>query len=469
MARRFGLLMIASLLLWPAAVLAPLLQPVVVNALLLDTYGQLAFLTATNVLALFFAIAVLRFQNHNHRCAGPLTALAGDGTAPWGWWRISLVTLLGMITPSIVAYGFGTEFELSPNGHASELTLGLVKLLSILAGAAMALLLLAVAGFLKCVLVGSETLSANFFPFEATARIGLIRLSSAAMPIWLGRCLARVAGPDGQFLAYLLLLMAIHRCVLPLLDGDSYSISSAPAAVVLLLWVLGMACAGAARVLDPLRLPVFWVLVLLIIVLSLARGSTRPLRCYPLPPAPEKKLIANNDVSGDTAWEAVRNRMSSLQATGTSQKGRTAVVVTCPGGGIHAAAWAACVLDKLCDEYAEFKDSVCVISGVSGGSVGTLLFVGSRFENELLAQEQTKVTSMNHQQVTNYLRRHSPALELAARSSLEPIAFGLMINDLYGFLPHGTDRGERLEQHIANRLDQGVQGLTLNAWGERSR
>jgi hypothetical protein len=169
----------------------------------------------------------------------------------------------------------------------------------------------------------------------------------------------------------------------------------------------------------------------------------------------------------DLPWKAVFNRMQHLGDPGP--RGKTLVIVTCPGGGIHAAAWAACVLDRLCEEYEGFQESLCVISGVSGGSVGTLMFVGSRYENSLIDQLEAKATAPSHREIIGMLESQSPALELATRSSLEAISFGATVDDLYGLfgLPR-IDRGERLERDFAGRLPEALQNKTLRDWGEKA-
>ncbi|MFN9461937.1 MAG: hypothetical protein ACK6B2_01940, partial [Planctomycetota bacterium] len=58
--KRYGLLLLFSLMFWPFLGLIPHLESLVVNGLLLDSYWQLAYLTITNVVAFFFAVSILR-------------------------------------------------------------------------------------------------------------------------------------------------------------------------------------------------------------------------------------------------------------------------------------------------------------------------------------------------------------------------------------------------------------------------
>ena len=110
-----------------------------------------------------------------------------------------------------------------------------------------------------------------------------------------------------------------------------------------------------------------------------------------------------------------------------------------------------------------------MISGVSGGSVGTLMFVGSRYESSLLDKKATRAFEPSHREIIRMLNAQSPALELTTRSSLEAISFGATVDDLYGLigLPR-MDRGERMEKDFSNRLAKSLEEKTLNDWGAKS-
>lgn len=115
-------------------------------------------------------------------------------------------------------------------------------------------------------------------------------------------------------------------------------------------------------------------------------------------------------------------------------KGDSVIVVAAAGGGIQSAAWTSQVLCGLRRELGPtFEDKVLAISGVSGGSVGTMF----------------------------YLRCvESPAGDLqgalaARNSSLEAVAWGLAYPDLRrailpvdAFLWPGADRGWALERAL---------------------
>lgn len=89
-------------------------------------------------------------------------------------------------------------------------------------------------------------------------------------------------------------------------------------------------------------------------------------------------------------------------------------VVAVDGGGIQAAAWGARVLTGIQAAWPEFYRSVRLISSVSGGSVGTMYFVGT-----LRAEGPPTRTELDE------------VLTFAKRGSLNEAAWGLAYPDLW--------------------------------------
>lgn len=486
--KRYGLLLLVALALWPFVGLIPQIESLVVNGLLLDSYWQLAYLTITNVVTFFFAISILRVLGSRNPGGKISRYLFGDSEAPWGQNRVVIITLVAMFAPLFIALAFGSEFSGTNFVHfwRSVLTVSLSAGIGV-AG-------LCGIGFVKCWIFGSDIESANYFPFESRSATGFSFLRNGSRRI--ERYLTRIGlgSTDVQFLVYLVLLAMVHHQLARRLENSEYWLTSAPSMLVLFLWLIFMILSGLANWLDRWRIPTLLVFVLLLTLLMSIRGSTRLLNSFPdssnnkfisrmsqirereneLLDAggdieQRRKLIADESLSLDEdAWRAIGNRMTQLDKH-ENKKGRTLVVVTCPGGGIHAAAWASCVLDQLSEEYIEFKDSLCVISGVSGGSVGTLLFVGSRYENDLLGKFVVGAPRPTTEEIHQELKQKSPALELSARSALEAIAFGATVDDLYNLVGiDGVGRGQRLEDSLTSRLPLDVRKMTMGDWGDRS-
>jgi hypothetical protein len=108
--------------------------------------------------------------------------------------------------------------------------------------------------------------------------------------------------------------------------------------------------------------------------------------------------------------------------------------VAASGGGIRAAGWTAQVLTGLQRDLPAFAPSLKLVSAVSGGSVGTMYYVGA-----FPGPSGPPATALD------------PIVELAMRSSLNDVAWGLAYPDLWRtFTPVVTkramDRGRALEQ-----------------------
>lgn len=129
---------------------------------------------------------------------------------------------------------------------------------------------------------------------------------------------------------------------------------------------------------------------------------------------------------------------------------RTLIVVTAPGGGIHASAWSAEVLTRLDERWPDtFRQSLGMISSVSGGSVGSMYYM------DAISSPQSKV-SMDE------------VRERAKLSCLEPIFFAATFHDLLPLTPY--DRGTAIERFWDFTLRTGERGSpSLSDWGIQAR
>ena len=172
---------------------------------------------------------------------------------------------------------------------------------------------------------------------------------------------------------------------------------------------------GAAFFLDRYRVPTL-VVPALLLVLSFV-SPTDHFFDTPLPAS-----------SGGTAGRGAEP--SDLVAL---LNGCRLTAVATSGGGIRAAGWTAEVLTRLHEEVPDFSRSLRIVSSVSGGSVGTMYFVGA-FAGPDGPPPQT----------LEDIRR------LAVRSSLNSVAWGFSYPDLWRtfwpFVPESaTDRARTLE------------------------
>ena len=135
------------------------------------------------------------------------------------------------------------------------------------------------------------------------------------------------------------------------------------------------------------------------------------------------------------------------------------IFVAANGGGIQSAAWTAEVLTRIDEQCREIdprangcSNAIALISGVSGGSVGTMYFVDG-------------YGPTSDRRAMNKIVRRS-----AAMSSLAYVGGGLVFNDALRNVPviswifdYGMDRGKQLEQGwITNRHKAECEYLSSN-------
>src|SRR5262249_10638790 len=124
--------------------------------------------------------------------------------------------------------------------------------------------------------------------------------------------------------------------------------------------------------------------------------------------------------------------------------------VAASGGGIRAAGWTAQVLTGLQREDPRFAPSLRLISAVSGGSVGTMYYVGA-FPGPAGPPPASR----------------DQIVDLSRRSSLNDVAWGFAYPDLWRtftpFVPtSATDRAWALEQAWGREWPH--RGETLRDW-----
>jgi hypothetical protein len=227
--------------------------------------------------------------------------------------------------------------------------------------------------------------------------------------------------------------------------------------LLLLLLLLGFFLQGLAFALDRYWIPASVAVALFSFVLyqfthtdhlfDLAAARTAGPKPAAPPTVPHLNQVA-------AAWQLPR-------VTDSAGPQRTLVAVTAAGGGIQAAAWTARVLVGLHELYGDnFTRSICLLSAVSGGSVGALNYLDrwQRTGSPLLPADWQYPTRL-------------PAAQTicggAMASSLEATAWGLVFPDLLRILfpivvRQADDRGARIEE--AWRAHLAHPGARLTDW-----
>jgi hypothetical protein len=119
---------------------------------------------------------------------------------------------------------------------------------------------------------------------------------------------------------------------------------------------------------------------------------------------------------------------------------KTPILIVTSGGGIHAEAWTVQVLTELDKKFGNFAESVRLISGVSGGSVGAMQYVEGRYGDwwSLCTGRLSKDACLKE------------LVHVSTESSLEYVVWGLVYPDVVrslvpALVPRPLDRGYGLE------------------------
>lgn len=193
--------------------------------------------------------------------------------------------------------------------------------------------------------------------------------------------------------------------------------------VLLLLTSLCWILSGLAFFFDKYRIPTLVTVILFFAAAALSRWSDHYFQV---------SAVSTGSASAVTSEYVLAERPHAMD--------RPIIVVAANGGGIQSAAWTAQVLAGLTESFApenrqRLLESIRLISGVSGGSVGAMFFV-----NEIRAPDSGE--SMQFRDI----------VEEAEESGLEEVVWGLTYPDLgHAFAPwlrHDflRDRGYALEE-----------------------
>ena len=492
---RFPILTLVFLTFWALlGTSVGALRPIAGNIALVDNYWQIGVIALVNGLAVIFAVSLTRAVFFRIKVQRPRVDESTEGEfeslKPWGlgtYINLAFAT----VTPLTVYFYSVHEgvFEPSIIGCITALLITLLGLL-------LSVLMMWTSGFVSGALIGNVKGVGNFFPGEdRDQKAKLVDLSKHPSKRF-----------DVQMAIYFLIILGVYFFVL---NGQEEQLSwmSVPTCLIILAWILMAALTLLGYLLDRFRIPVTLIAIVAVVVGRMINPSP-----YLLPSAPalsgsktielnkayslavqkkqaaqeevrtfresldaqfeaqdetqrirdldklnslEDESDANNKLVDDAkekldqlAWNAIKQRMSRVKV-GKDQK-KTVVIITCPGGGIHAAAWSAHALEQLNSRYTDLVESICVISGVSGGSVGSAFFVNSRFV------EKSCVAGRIDQ------------WQNASRSSLESVSAGLAFHDIPGVLIPlpGKDRGDRLESQWRSRFALNAESQTVDAWGQ---
>jgi hypothetical protein len=189
---------------------------------------------------------------------------------------------------------------------------------------------------------------------------------------------------------------------------------------------------------DRYRFPLLWTIAALAAITALTPQSDHFFRVQQMQGAMPK---------ASTAAEYLKGRLASLKLLSNGPK--RIVLVATPGGGIQAAAWTGQVLQGL-ERNSNFHNSVALISSVSGGSLGSMIYAAGFVDPKIQVAHN------------------------ALQPAIDEVAWGWTVPDFWRtvlpwFLNDRTiDRGWALEKKwsaINNLNDTGdAHGTMLSQW-----
>jgi hypothetical protein len=375
-----------------------------------------------------------------------------------GWrYRWLLLALIGLTLPLVSVYH--TSQDLSAAWTDGLLSPGALGALAMLGGTIVALLMLAILLVSQQLLLDPKAVSCDLLPFELWPwfeRLKQIHLGSLNELTRKFACWMEVFGPGytqrapdsgevllapghSQSALWLSILLGVYLYSYHgLLSGRNLPAESGPFSALffflLLLLLLHGLLTGLAFFLDYYRVPVLFTVIVLSVISSSLFDTEHVYELKPPynehiadkspPPLPDLELTTLFD-----DWHPPR---------------RTLVVVSAAGGGIQAAAWTTQVLAGLDEIYGpDFTRSIGMVSGVSGGSVGTMYYMASGDWTATGAP------------FTRDSR--SRMIESAEASSLEATGWGIVYPDFMRsfvpwLVPRHVDRGWAIEQSWLGRL-----------------
>ena len=214
------------------------------------------------------------------------------------------------------------------------------------------------------------------------------------------------------------------------------------ASVLLFMIVACWALSSLTYFFDRYRFPLFAAVTLLALITANTPHSDHFFR------------VARRDTSGVHFLKPAQYLEQRMQAAGRNRL----IFVATPGGGIQAGAWTAQVLSSLGEREdrvagnGAFRNSVALISSVSGGSLGALIYAAS-FTGRVAPSD---------------VAQHARA------SAIDEVAWGWTYPDFFRaivpwLVPLTADRGWAIEEKWAavNHLRAGGRPTFLSDWAER--
>ena len=475
---------IGPIAIWPDSPVVRLLA----NVILVHNIWQTAVLTAVclTAAALLSVQAHVIFLNGPFRFADLLGPEDAAGSAlrrarrgarwiVWNWniWRTAIWLIVGWSLPvSALVYSWRTQASAGNFPHNVSVIEGLGGLA---AGTAAFLLITLLVSWINSRVIDQDSTVQTLLPIGVHSSVASSESASDEPLLWrIDHFVATLFGGPGysaadprtgrsylrpghwQQIVFLVTLVLFYVVLFFVTRRTAHLMTwwTLPTAffAVLGLMFLASIFAGASFLLDHFRIP-----TLLLVVLAEAASFWFTGRDHTF----EIKTAAATKPSVKLV-NAIGSGRQAIPPDGNGE--RTLVVVTAPGGGIHASVWTARVLTGLHSRYGEpYTRSLKLVSAVSGGSVGSLFYaanfdqLNANLGNKTLLEADCRAI-----------------VERSGGSGLEAVGWGTAFPDLMGLFPllgSPDDRGAVLDRAWRERLrlraDPKAKPLMLSDWSAR--
>lgn len=195
-------------------------------------------------------------------------------------------------------------------------------------------------------------------------------------------------------------------------------------------------------IINRLKVPVFLLLILFALVVSLKRNDNHTIQTIHSPK--DTELLKKRNQSTDSAYAAYWVRKKIADHTIDTTKDQNIFIVAAEGGGSRNCFWTYAVLNELQKTNPTFYDHTFAVTGVSGGSIGLGFYYNYKYylSSYLKANEETPAYT-------------SKIDSICSSDYLSRVTYGFMFPDLVQrFIPFRIDSWDR-SKFLANSFDDG--------------
>jgi hypothetical protein len=195
-------------------------------------------------------------------------------------------------------------------------------------------------------------------------------------------------------------------------------------------------------IINRLKIPVFLLLIIFAILVSLKRNDNHTIQTLHSPK--DRELLEARKKSTDSAYAEYWLRKKIADHTIDTTKDQTIFIVAAEGGGSRNCYWTYAVLNQLQKTNPTFYDHTFAVTGVSGGSIGLGFYYNYKYYLDNYLNKTDKEPGFS-----------SKIDSICSSDYLSRVTYGFMFPDLVQrFIPFRIDSWDR-SKFLANSFDDG--------------